>query len=68
MRCGFKVRLNTMSKEWSGLRVCKPCRDPKPADQRPPKVKPEGVPVPNAAPATVPMDRADYGFAPGEDL
>ena len=52
-RCGFKRRLNRLAKEWSGFRVCKDkCRDPKPADHKPPRIKPEGLPLRNAAPAT----------------
>jgi hypothetical protein len=54
-RCGFKRRLNVMKKEWTGLRVCPPCWDPKPAEMKPPKVKPEGVPVPNAQPEPEPV-------------
>ena len=28
-RCGFKVRLSTIRKEWTGLRVCPKCWDPR---------------------------------------
>jgi hypothetical protein len=55
-RCGFKRRLDMLVKEWTGLRVCRDtCKDPKPAETRSPKVKPEGVPLPNAAPQTEPV-------------
>ena len=59
-RCGFKFRLTQMRKEWTGRRVCKgpgtnQCWDPKPAELKPPKVKPEGLPKPNAAPKTEPV-------------
>jgi hypothetical protein len=55
-RCGFKRRLDRLVREWSGLRVCRDtCRDPKPKEMRPPKVKPEGLPLPNAAPQTDPV-------------
>lgn len=54
-RCGFKRRLNTFRKEWTGERVCRDCWDPKPAEMKPPRVKPEGVPVPNAQPETEPV-------------
>jgi hypothetical protein len=68
-RCGFKRRLTDLCKEWTGLRVCKDvCKDPKPAEMKAPHVKPEGVPLPNAAPATEPIFREDYPIAPGEDL
>lgn len=36
--------------EWTGLRVCEFCHDPKPAQLSPPNIKPEGLPLPNAAP------------------
>lgn len=68
-RCGFKRRLNMLCKEWTGLRVCKDkCRDPKPADLRPPKIKPEGMPLPCASPATEPIYREDWPIGEGEDL
>jgi hypothetical protein len=55
-RCGFKRRLPDLAKEWTGLRVCADkCLDPKPAEHRPPSVRPEGVPLPNASPATEPV-------------
>lgn len=66
-RCGFDVRLNKMRKEWSGLRVCGPCWDPKPAETRAPLVRPEGLPRPDAAPATDPIFRAP-GDVGGDDL
>lgn len=50
-RCAFKVRLNTMRLEWSGLRVCPPCWDPRPEQLTPPVVYPEGLPRPDAQPA-----------------
>ena len=69
MRCGFKRRLGDLTKEWTGLRVCRDkCRDPKPAELKPPRVKPEGVPLPNASPATEPIFREDWPVAPGSDL
>jgi hypothetical protein len=55
MRCGFKYHLNELSKEYTGLRVCKPCRDPKPAELKPPKYKPEGLPRPDASPDVEPV-------------
>ncbi len=55
-RCGFKRRLTALRKEWTGLRVCRDtCWDAKPPDHKPPKFKPEGVPVPGAAPETEPV-------------
>jgi hypothetical protein len=58
-RCDTKTRVNKLRKEWTGLRVCPPCFDPRPADTRPPNVKPEGLPVSNASPETVPIFRAE---------
>jgi hypothetical protein len=65
-RCGFKRRLDKLCKEWTGLRVCRDtCLDPKPAETRAPVLKPEGVPLPNASPATEPIfrDAGDKGSA-----
>jgi len=49
-RCAFKRRLASLRKEWTGLMVCEECYDPKPADLSPPRLTPEGLPVPNARP------------------
>jgi hypothetical protein len=53
-RCGFKVRHRELRKEWTNLLVCKPCYDPRPADTRPPRIKPEGVPIRDARPEPEP--------------
>lgn len=66
-RCGFIHPLSRLRKEWTGLKVCPPCWDPKPADLSPPRIKPEGVPVPGAAPQTTPIERPEGEFG-GEDL
>lgn len=67
-RCGFKRRLHDLVKEWTGLKVCADtCRDPRPADTRAPKARPEGVPVPGASPETEPVYRAE-GDKGGDDL
>jgi hypothetical protein len=58
-RCGFKVRLPTLRAEWTGLRVCGDCWDPRPADTRPPYAGPEGLPRWDASPATEPFYRAE---------
>lgn len=49
-RCGWKYDLSDLKREWTNLRVCKPCHDPKPAYLNPPKIGPEGLVLPNAAP------------------
>jgi hypothetical protein len=68
-RCGFKRTLAELRKEWSGLKVCGDCWDPRPAEQRPPRVKPEGIVVPGAAPESTPIfreegDKGDPGDLP----
>lgn len=70
MRCGFKRRVNQLRKEWTGLRVCDECWDPKPAELRPPRVTPEGLPVPNASPEPpiVERDPAVTGQPDEDDL
>lgn len=49
-RCGFEFRLSQLRKEWTGAMVCADDYDPRPREHSPPKVKPEGVPLPNARP------------------
>jgi hypothetical protein len=64
-RCGFTRRLNMLCREWTGLKVCRDtCLDPRPAELSPPKVRPEGVPVPGASPETEPV----FGRSDGSDL
>jgi hypothetical protein len=53
-RCGLDYRLNALRKEWTGLRVCGACYDPRPPELKPPRYRPEGLVRPDAAPATVP--------------
>jgi hypothetical protein len=64
-RCGFVRRLSELKTEWTGLKVCADvCWDPKPAELKAPPIKPEGVPVPGAAPQTIPIEReeGDHGW------
>jgi hypothetical protein len=49
-RCAFNVRFWNLRREWTGLMVCGPCWDPRPAELTPPRIGPEGVPLPNARP------------------
>lgn len=49
-RCGFDFRLSELSLEWTNLRVCAECHDPRPAELSPPPVYPEGLPRPDASP------------------
>lgn len=67
MRCGFDFRLNQLSKEWTGLRVCASCFDPRPAELKPPRYGPEGLVRPDASPATEPVFAEDAGD-PRDDL
>lgn len=66
-RCGFKYRRSQLRKEWTGLLVCPADYDPKPAELRPPPVRPEGVPVRDPRPEPTPIfrDPDDLG---GDDL
>ena len=66
-RCGFKLRLTKLRKEWTGLRVCGSCLDPKPVETRAPDVKPEGLPWRNASPEPEPVFR-DGDELGGDDL
>jgi hypothetical protein len=54
-RCGFKYRLNQLRKEWDGLRVCAPCLDPRPPEQKPPRYRAEGLVRPDASPDVEPV-------------
>lgn len=60
-RCDFRYPLIRIRTEWSGLRVCPDCFDPRPPELSPPNLKPEGVPLPNAAP-----EPPDYNLSDNE--
>lgn len=49
-RCAFNLRLDELRDEWTGLRVCRDCYDPRPRDLDPPRIYPEGLPIPGARP------------------
>ncbi len=49
-RCGFVYRLSELRVEWTGLKVCNRDFDPRPADLDPPRLVPEGMPVPGTRP------------------
>lgn len=66
-RCGFRVRPRGLRKEWTGLMVCGPCWDPRPADTRPPRLRPEGLPLRNSRYEPPPIFRTE-GQLGGEDL
>lgn len=57
-RCGFIYRHDQLSKEWTGLMVCSPCWDPRPAEMTPPRVWPEGLPIDR------PLPEPPYQFVP----
>lgn len=67
-RCGFVVEPHRkLRREWTGYLVCPPCWDARPPDTRPPKLKPEGLPVRDARsePEPVYRDPSENGW---EDL
>lgn len=66
-RCGFKVHHTKLRKEWTGLMVCPDDWDPRPADTRPPRLKPEGLPIRDARPEPPPIFREE-GELGGDDL
>ncbi len=47
--------------------VCPEDFDPRPADTRPPNIRPEGLPIPNARPEPEPIFRAEGEYG-GDDL
>lgn len=50
-RCSIKYDLAVMKAEWTGLRCCPSCIDPRPAELTPPYVDPrEGTPTDNPRP------------------
>lgn len=49
-RCGWQYELRQIKTEWTNLKVCPDCFDPRPANLSPPNIRPEGVPLPNASP------------------
>ncbi len=50
-RCCQKRRRSMIAREWTNLMVCRDtCLDPVPPEMTPPRVWPEGLPVPNARP------------------
>jgi hypothetical protein len=49
-RCAFTYRLKQLRREWTGLMVCTPCFDPRPAELSPPHIGHEGIPPPNIRP------------------
>jgi hypothetical protein len=54
-RCGFKYPLPQLRREWTGLMVCPQDFDARPAEMRPPSVRPEGLPLRNARPEKKPI-------------
>lgn len=55
-RCSQRFRRSAMLTEWTGLKVDAKCLDPRPPQQEPPDVYPEGIPFPDARP---PQDLPD---------
>jgi hypothetical protein len=65
-RCAFKFRLNALRLEWSGLRVCGDCWDPRPDTMTAPVVFPEGLVRPDASPEPPNVFVTGNGPTPGE--
>ena len=49
-RCNKTTFVDKLTLEWTNLRVCDRCWDPRPPQLTAPVVYAEGVPVPNASP------------------
>ncbi len=56
-RCSQRYRRSAMLAEWTGLRVCAPCIDPRPPQMSPPDIYPEGIPFADTRP---PQDQPDH--------
>lgn len=53
-RCGFRKKLADLRTEWTNLKVCDPCYDPRPVHLDTPRLNPgEGAPLPGARPDTI---------------
>lgn len=66
-RCGFVYPHSSLRREWTGLLVCSKDWDPRPADTKPPKLRPEGLPVRDARPEPDPVFREEGEYG-GDDL
>ena len=67
-RCAFIRRVQELRAEWTGLRVCEECWDPRPPQLDPPKLTAEGLPVPNARPEPTDVFLTDDTPVTSEDL
>lgn len=53
-RCDRKKRLDELKSEWTGLKVCDQCWDPRPVHLTAPRINPaEGAAIPGARPETI---------------
>lgn len=43
-------RLKSLRTEWTNLRVCEECYDPRPPELDAPRITPEGLPLPGSRP------------------
>lgn len=66
-RCGLEYDFANLRKEWTGLMVCHADFDRKPAELRPPRLRSEGLPVPNARPEQ-PLYEPDVLLEAGDAL
>lgn len=68
-RCDFRVRDAECKQEWTGLKVCARCYDPRPPWLDPPVIDPlEGSPVPNARFQRTPIFADDDNPVTAEQL
>jgi hypothetical protein len=58
-RCSQRRRRSNMLTEWTNLKVCPVCIDPRPPQMTPPNVYPEGIPFFDARPPQDNPDRLD---------
>jgi hypothetical protein len=58
VRCALTYRLSEFRTEWTGVRVCKDCVDPRPGDVDPPYIYPEGIPREDAQPKMPEVEQA----------
>lgn len=63
-RCGWKFRLDELKMEWTELKVCSKCWDPRPVHLSAPSISTtEGAAIPGARPQVLEQaDDADLDF------
>jgi hypothetical protein len=64
-KCGWKYDLNDLKREWTNLRVCTTCWDPRPPQLSAPSVKPEGLARQDASPEPTFAEAASESYTWG---